>query len=172
MTIFPAMLVSALAAPGDALADTILAQCTSQSQGTIAGDATMQNFENWMNVFGFGHGLVVSRVGSGQASGRRDHQPLRLYKAIDKATPKLYRALVMNESVDCVVRFFRNNPMDGTVENYFTIEVEDAFVSDITAASGSEGAGTREVVSVVYQQITWTYEDGGITFTDQWTANQ
>ena len=161
----------ALTAPGAALADTIVAQCEGQSQGEIEGDATMKNFEGWMNVFGFGHGVVVPfDATTGQRSGQRRHQPLRLYKAIDKATPKLYRALVTGESVDCVVRFFQTSKQVGTMVNYFTIELENAFVSDITAASGSEGAGTREVVSIVYQKITWTYENGGITTTDDWSS--
>jgi len=158
----------ALAAPGAALADTIMAQCEGQTQGEIEGGATMKNFEGWMNVFGFGHGVVVPfDPSSGQRTGQRRHQPLRLYKAIDKATPKLYRALVTGESVDCEVRFFQTSKQ-GTLVNYFTIELENGFLSDITAASGSEGAGTREVVSIIYQQITWTYENGGISTTDEW----
>ncbi len=174
MRVFPGMLVGglalALAAPGAALADTIVAQCNGQSQGEIEGDVTMTHFEGWMNVFGFGHGVVVPfDAASGQRSGRRQHQPLRLYKAIDKATPKLYRALVNGESVNCEVRFFRNE-VHGNAVNYFTIEVENAFLSDITAASGSEGAGTREVVSIVYQRITWTYENGNIVTMDDWSS--
>jgi type VI secretion system secreted protein Hcp len=172
MKIFLAMLLGglALAAPDDALADTIVARCDGQTQGELEGDATMQNFEGWMNVFGFGHGVVVPfDSNSGQRGGQRRHQPLRLYKAIDKATPKLYRALVTGERVDCEVRFFQTS-RQGTVVNYFTIELQNGFLSDITAASGSEGAGTREVVSIVYQQITWTYENGGITTTDDWSS--
>jgi type VI secretion system secreted protein Hcp len=170
---FLGVLVVALVftAPGAALADTIIAQCEGENQGVIEGDATMAGREGWMNVFGFGHGVVMPfDPASGQASGRRQHQPLRLYKGIDQATPRLYRALVTGEHLkQCYVQFFRNNKINGKLENYFTITIQNAFLSDITAASGSEGAGSREVASFVYQKITWTYVDGDIETEDFWS---
>ena len=43
-------------------------------------------------------------------------------------------------------------------------------IQSITSASGTDGTGTREVVSYVYQRIIWTWEDGGITSEDSWDS--
>ena len=79
------------AAPGDA-GDTIFATCSG-----IKGDVLFTGYKDWINVFGFGHGIVSPRDSFGQLTGRRQHQPLRLFKTFDRATPSLYLALVRND---------------------------------------------------------------------------
>jgi len=55
------------------------------------------------------------------------------------------------------------------MEHYYTIALEDVNISDITAAAGADGSGTREVVSYVYRRIIWTMEISGITAGDDWS---
>ena len=118
-----------------------------------------------------------SAAGSGMATGRRTYEPLVVSKRIDKSSPLLAQALARNQVVDGVFKFFRQNPIDGSPEHYFTTEISQGRISAITqflgqgTESGSKGQGTQglvpyEEVAFVFSQIEWTYEPSGATYLD------
>jgi type VI secretion system secreted protein Hcp len=118
-------------------------------------------------------------VRTGMATGARQHHPIKLTKRVDKATPLLYAALVNNESLKLKVKFYRSDPTGtGSEINYYTIELENAHVAEITdayrypmsAADLNDDHYPLEVVQFTYQKIVWTWNDGGVTGTDDWTA--
>src|SRR5678815_1860047 len=62
---------------------------------------------------------------SNLATGRRQHEPITIRKRIDKATPLLAKALVQNEVIEGVFKFYRPNPAgDGTTEQFFTVAIK------------------------------------------------
>lgn len=172
--VFPvALLFYSVGLSGIAQADSIYMSVVGQAQGLISENASPGNegHEDEITVFGFGHSVTIpTDPQSGQPTGTRVHRPLRIFKAFDNSSPRLYQALVTGELLpQVVVRFWRQNP-SGALEHYYTIALEDALISDMTAAAGSDGSGTREVVSYVYRRITWTMEISGVTASDDWRA--
>ena len=130
-------------------------------------------------AFGFDNEVVVDRdASSGQTTGRRIYKPLRIVKAIDKTTPLLFKALAQNQVIAGEFRLRRPNPTGDGIENYYTVSITGGRVAGIrdwktnTRDLSADRAGDLEEVSFVFQTITFTYNNGGITFTDTWSGNQ
>lgn len=106
---------------------------------------------------------------------RRQHEPVRIYKRIDKSTPLLLKALCRSEPVTSAeFRFFRPAVSGaGAEEHFFTVKLENGRISSVRQVSedaimaGEAAPPMMEEVSFVFQQITWTYEDGGATHSDR-----
>jgi type VI secretion system secreted protein Hcp len=115
---------------------------------------------------------------AGEATGKRQHHPIVLTKPVDQASPKLYSALVSNEVLnDVIVKFWRPLPTGaGSEQQYFTIKLANALIVGITFISADTQDPTKaaevpyEEVQLVYQKISWTWEQGGITAQDNWRA--
>ncbi len=121
---------------------------------------------------------TARETGSGLATGRRQHEPIRILKRIDKSSPLLYKALARNEVVDGKFMFYRPNPTgDGTTEQFYTIEIKQGRISSIKQEvenciePASSNLPPLESVEFVFHTITWTYMNGGITHTDDWKEN-
>lgn len=121
---------------------------------------------------------TAREAGSGRATGRRQYTPMMFRKRIDKSSPLLAKALVDNEKIDGVFKFFRPNPTgDGTTEQFYTIAIKDGRVASLKIFSPDsiEPATSvwpqMEEVSFVFHTITWTYTNGGIEHTDSWKEN-
>lgn len=113
--------------------------------------------------------------GTGMATGRRTYEPIVFRKRIDKSSPLLAKALCNNEVIEGTFKFFRPSPSgDGTTQQFFTIEIAQGRVAGIKRVSpdtidpASAIEPPTEEVSFVFHTITWTYEDGGVTHTDDW----
>lgn len=145
-----------------------LAFVTCDSQGDISGDSSRQN--GAIEVLGFSHSVVSPRdAASGLPTGKRQHKPITITKPVDKATPKLYQGLSMNENCGNVrLEFFKPDSTGKTV-NFYSIELLNAHIVSISTYQ-SDGQAPREHVSFTYQKIIWTWEDGGITFEDDWQS--
>jgi type VI secretion system secreted protein Hcp len=146
-----------------------------QGGNKIEGSCTVAGREGTIEVFSFGHNLVMpTDPASGLPTGVKRHSPLKILKEIDKSSPLLYRVLVMNQTMGrFILRFYRMGAT-GREEQYFTIQLENARITGITPSFPAsfliqnEPYGHMETVSFVYQRITWTWEEGGITSTDTW----
>ena len=144
----------------------------------IKGESTVTSLgrENTIECMKFEHLVHTSHEKStGMGTGRRTHTPVVISKRIDKSTPLLYKALVNNEPVDAVIKFFRPNPTgDGTTEQFYTIELQKGRILQVKTLlpnvfdPNTANQPIWEEVSIVYQTITWTYTNGGITHMDQW----
>jgi type VI secretion system secreted protein Hcp len=77
--------------------------------------------------------MIPTDPQSGQPTGQRVHQPLTVTKVYDKASPLLYNALTSGERLSMIkIKWYRTTP-EGMQEHYFTHELEDAVIVDITA---------------------------------------
>jgi type VI secretion system secreted protein Hcp len=111
-------------------------------------------------IAGLSHDLVSPRdATTGFPTGKRQHRPVEIRKAVDKTTPLLVQALLTNENLTNV----RIAILDGKATT-MTIELQNASV-----ASRSQ-RGREERVAFVYQKVTWTWVDGGVTTQDDWQA--
>ncbi len=148
-----------------------------QIQGNIKGSVTQAGREDSIMVIGFSHEVVSPRdAASGIATGKRQHLPLIITKEIDKSSPLLMNALVNNENItEFTLRFWQPS-RSGKELQFFTIQLLNATISDIRQEMLNNKYPEnmqhkeREHISFVYQNITWTYEDGGISASDDWLA--
>ena len=146
-----------------------------QIQGNIRGSVTQAGREDSIMVIGFSHEVVSPRdAASGMATGKRQHQPLIITKEIDKSSPLLMNALVNNENItEFALRFWQPSRV-GKEFQFFTIQLINATISDIRQEMLNNKYPEnmqhkeREHISFVYQKIVWTYEDGGISASDDW----
>lgn len=147
----------------------------------VQGEPTQTSLgrANSIECVSFHSGVATARErGTAMATGRRQYEPITIRKRIDKSTPLLAKALCNNEVVEGVFKFFRPSPTgDGTTQQFYTIEIAEGRVSGIrtwmpnSIEPASSMEPPQEEVSFVFHTITWTYEDGGVSHTDNWREN-
>jgi len=160
----------------------IYAWFKGQTQGDIVGFGSWVGEDDQVGregsslIQGFEHKVEIPRDKlTGLASGSRQHGPLTLTKRIDKASPLLYNALKNNEGLTVTVKWYRYVQGGGGGQiHYYTTALTQARVCairqwfPITVDKATSDFGHQEQVSFSYQAITWTWEDGGVTGTDDW----
>jgi type VI secretion system secreted protein Hcp len=140
------------AAPDPDAVDATVA-ITGQIQGVFSSTP--------IGVSAVSHEIVSPRdPSSGLPTGKRQHKPFVITKEVDKSTPLILNALVHNENLTSVVVTLESPK--GTPA--MTITLTNASVAARTQT------GMREHLSFVYQKITWTWIDGGVTAMDDWEA--
>ncbi len=153
-----------------------------KANGTaIHGESTQTSLdrENTIECLYFEDSVRTAREkGTGMATGRRTYEPVVIRKRIDKSSPLLAKALCNNEVIEGVFRFYRPSPSgDGTTQQFFTVEIAQGRIAAIKRVSpdtidpASSVEPPTEEVGFVFHTITWTYEDGGVTHTDDWREN-
>jgi type VI secretion system secreted protein Hcp len=115
---------------------------------------------------------------SGLPTGKRQHKPMVITKAVDKATPLLMNVLTNNENIpewklDCW-----RPAKTGKEEQFYSVELLNANIAGVRSEQLNNkypenmNHEVREHVSFTYQKITWTWQDGGLTAEDDWEAPQ
>ncbi len=146
----------------------------------VKGESTVTSMgrEDSIECLAYEFGVRAAReAGSGLATGRRKYEPIRIRKRIDKATPLIARALTQNEVVEGTFKFYRPSWVgDGTEEQFFTVEIQQGRVSSIQRLSpdsmdpAASARPMEEMVELLFGEITWTHEDGGISHMDSWSG--
>ena len=145
----------------------------------IEGDSTIHSLdrENAIECLYFSDDVETAREAStGMATGDRTYKPIEILKRIDRASPLLFKALVDNEVIDGVFRFFRPSPEgDGTTQHFYTIEIWEGRVARIKRVSpntidpAKANEPPLERVSFVFGKIRHCHEDGGQEHEDHWS---
>jgi type VI secretion system secreted protein Hcp len=148
---------------------------TGIRQGVIEGSCDMRGREGTILVEQFDHQVTIpSDPQSGLPTGKRVHKPFKICKYFDKASPKIYQALVTGERMSQVqIKWYRINP-GGEEEHYFTHTLEDAIIIDVSPympnclEAAKEQFQHMENVSFTYRKIIWTWVPDGIESEDDW----
>jgi type VI secretion system secreted protein Hcp len=114
-----------------------------------------------------------SGVATGPASGKRRHNPITITKAFEPATFHFFNFQAKNKVFPkLTLNFLKTNAQGFTVPS-FTISLTNATV----VSSAKAGAGRSreqyvtnesEEIKVTFQKIAGTWNDGGITASDDW----
>ncbi len=147
----------------------------------IRGESTTESLgrKDSIECFHYEQNVITAReAGSGMATGRRQYEPILCRKPIDRASPALLRALVENQRVDAVFRFYRPSPrVPGMTEHFQAVAIGDAriasvrqIVPDSTQVTLSVQPAMEEV-TFVFHTISWTHATGGTT-SDTWSSNR
>lgn len=94
------------------------------------------------------------------------HEPVVIYKRIDKSTPLLLKALCKKKPVNSAeFRFFRLAISGtGAEEHFFTVLLENGFICSVEQVSediimaGIDAPPMIEEVAFTFKDITWTHE--------------
>jgi type VI secretion system secreted protein Hcp len=93
-------------------------------------------------------------------------------KRIDKATPLLLKALVLQQPAEMVARFYRPNPNgDGPTDQYYTISgtagrvVSVKQLSPDAYSASSQSYPLFEEVTFEFASVTFTYINAGASAT-------
>lgn len=131
----------------------------------IVGGVTTPGSEGQISVISMGHAIVTPRdAASGLPTGRRQHSPFTIVKQFDKASPKLFEACATGRHIPSAILSVRRAGATGQPETFYTITLTDCLITSM-----STGFPNLEQVEFTYQKIEWTYVDGGITASDDWT---
>jgi len=150
---------------------------TGENQGDILGSCTMAGREDSILIEGFKHEIVIPRdPQTGLPTGKRRHEPMTVTKFFDKSSPLLYQALCTGEQMKDVTLKWYRIAATGKEEHYFTTVLEDAIIVSIrpfmpnALDKETEQYGHMEEVSFTYRRINWTFEEGGLSATDDWNV--
>ncbi|MEJ2040539.1 MAG: Hcp family type VI secretion system effector, partial [Desulfosarcinaceae bacterium] len=96
------------------------------------GNFYQEDHENEILVQAFRHKVIIPWDDRGERpAGNRVHHPLTITKVFDKSSPLLYRSLAISERLKkCELKFYRTST-SGTQEHFFTIELENALITQI-----------------------------------------
>lgn len=141
------------------------------------GTLSKSDHENEIQVQAFKMNIMVPKdPQSGQPTGRRVHTGITFTKVLDKSSPMIMQALATGEQIKkAIFKFFRTSSA-GTQELYYTIELQEALITDVTpwfpnALEVVNGPiGHMEDVSMSYKKITTTHEVAGTSGADDWNA--
>lgn len=144
-----------------------------ETQGVIVGDVDDIGHENSIRIKGFGSSASADfDTGTGVPTGGRQHRPIRILKNIDPASPKLLTAMDTNETLVLVTIQFIRPSSGGSEVNFYTVQLVNAHVVSILPSHSSQtddlNVEMNETVSLTYEKMIVTWEDGAITGEADW----
>ena len=152
------VLVCLIAAMPVASAASIWVSAKGVKQGMIAGGGTGGHAAEFAAL-----GLdfsAAANVTPGPANGQVTYKPIRLYRALDAASVKLFQALAINEVVDPVVISIWGPTAAGTEQIKYQITLGKAHVSGIRYLT----AYTPGAPSVEYATLGSVIEEVSLSF--------
>jgi type VI secretion system secreted protein Hcp len=151
-----------------------------QKHSDVKGSVTQKGREGKIMVIASNHEVLSPMdPASGFATGKIQHKPFVITKELDKSTPVLYDIMVTNENItEWELQFWRPSISSrtgvGTETQNYTVKLSNARIVDIRFQMLNNKNpdlvrySEYEEVSFVYEKITWTWNDGGITAEDDW----
>ena len=175
------VLVAMIVLTCTALADAgISVSVKGAKQGQFKGEGGREKSGDRIEAVGFAYEVTSPRdAASGMASGKRQHKPLQIIKAIGASSPQFFQALTTNEQLQNVTLEFTKMNQNGEEYVYYTIKLTNATVSSIrqhtpeNAPAGKDVAGAAvpvEEISFTFQRIEIESKDGKTMAVDDWGA--
>jgi type VI secretion system secreted protein Hcp len=142
-----------------------------QKQGQIKGSVSKSGREGAIEVLSVSHEIVSPRdAASGLPTGKRQHKPFVIQKAIDKSTPMLALAWSSNETLQTWELDFYQPGAKGVETPVYSIKLTNANIASIRLITDANG-NLKEEIMFTYQKIEWTWKDGSnITAMDDWES--
>lgn len=153
------------------------------NQGVFKGEGPPQSkLKDKILGLSFSYEVKSPRdAATGQASGKRQHSPIKIVKEWGAATPQIFQALTTNEVLPEVTLEFLRTNANGEEYVYYRIKLTNASVSNIRQFStdppeggssakhqGAAGYKQMEEVSFTFQKIELENADAKIATQDDW----
>ncbi|HKJ86957.1 MAG TPA: type VI secretion system tube protein TssD [Gammaproteobacteria bacterium] len=158
----------------------VFLKLSGKSQGNIEGSSTHPEREDQIEVLAYDHVVEIPpRRGAGVPFGKPVHGQIRIKKWLDRATPRLYQALLQEEPLDEAVFTWLHFNASGQEEELYTVRLENGRVTRMqpwmpdSVDPSSERFWHMESVSFAYEKIIWSWGTGGeVEFEDTWRAGE
>ncbi|HAM72789.1 MAG TPA: hypothetical protein DCM86_14200 [Verrucomicrobiales bacterium] len=144
-------------------------------QGDLTGEVTQKGREGQHMLQACTHEISVVRdPASGLPTGKRQHQPFRVVKLLNKSSPLLLQSMVVGETIAAVTIDVWNVAPTGIETKLMSYVLRGAQVASVRPwtpnkqDSSASGYAPAEEVAFTYKTITITYWNGGIESTDSW----
>jgi type VI secretion system secreted protein Hcp len=167
-----ALLLLALASlPASAAVNTYM-KIDGVKQGPFKGEVKRSGSTQWIPIVAIEHGIESPRdAATGQASGKRQHKPIKITKETDASSPQLARAAAGRETLrEVVIEFVRTGPKGGE-QLYQTITLTNALVTSVQRTHGARAgkeSHEQEEISFTYQKIEVKDAKGKVSAGDDW----
>jgi type VI secretion system secreted protein Hcp len=156
---------------------TVFMSLVGQKSGVITGEVTQKGREGQHALLAYSHEVVSPRdPATGLPTGKRQHQPFRVVKLINRASPVLLNVLATAERLTTVTIDVWSPSATGTEVKVLTYTLTNASLvslrpwmpnkSDTAAASYPPA----EELAFTYQTITVLFPNGGISGQDDWVS--
>ena len=160
------------------MAVQIYASFKGVKQGDFKGESNQKGREGTIPCVGFSYGVIVPRdVATGQASGKRQHQPVIVTTEWGASSPQFYAAAYTNEVLSAVAFNFYVPGPTGLLQLDHTIKLTNATIVSVKQSillpqQGGPVIDSRELeeISLTFQKIDITSIPGGTEATDDWLA--
>ena len=129
----------------------------------IPGDSEDKQHKGWIEFQSFSHGVSQSIGGArsyaGSAtSGRCDHQDMTIIKAVDSASPELFKKCCAGTHIDTVtIKLMRASGESQTRVTFMQWDFKDVVISSVSPGGSAQGGDPVESVSLNYGEIKLTY---------------
>lgn len=145
----------------------------------VQGSSTVGGREGSIEVLAFDHEVrIPTDPDTGALTGTRKHEAVKFVKAYDASSSYLYKAVCEGQTFSEVeIKWYRIDDT-GTETEYFNHKLEGVKVSSVKPVMYNVKDPTKEryvhleEVQLRYTKITWTYVDGNLSHSDDWTANR
>jgi type VI secretion system secreted protein Hcp len=144
-------------------------------QGKFKGESTRTAHKDKISGLGFGYEVLSPRdQATGQASGKRQHRPVKITKEWGAASPQIFQALVNNEVLKKVLFEFVRTTAEGKEEVHYTITLVNATISQLvqsisdTRHDSAIDKHELEDVSFTFQRIEIESKLGKTSAVDDW----
>ena len=156
------------------MAYTAYISIKGQKQGQFAGDGSNKQNKDRILITSFTFSLTSPRdVATGQASGKRQYQPIVVRKHWGEASPQIYAATVTNEVLPTVLIEFVATDAKGLQEVDHSFTLTNATISavrDFTeSVQSSNQLDELDEISFTFQKIE-VKDKSGKTLDDNWAA--
>ncbi len=150
----------------------------ASKQGTFMGESAKPAHKDQIAASDFEYSVVSPRdLASGNASGKRQHNPIKIIKEWGASTPQFFQALITNEVLKLVTFEFVQNNAEGKEEVFYTVKLTNAAVSKVAQfTSPQEGAGRGspgpsrflEAIEFTFQKIELGHMIAKTSASDDW----
>jgi type VI secretion system secreted protein Hcp len=145
----------------------IYAKIKGKKQGAVTGAVAAASFSGQIqiNTVEFGVGSPHDVV-TGLAAGKRVARPVKITKPFDRSSPLLHQSCTTNESLTVDISYV----VEGQGHKpYATLSLTNAMINEFKNEVSFTGDAV-ETISFTYTKIEFTWCEGGITSSDDWTT--
>ena len=147
-------------------------------QGKFKGESVREKWKEKIPGLALDWGIKSPRdIASGQASGKRQHYPVKFTKEWGAASPQFMTAVCTNEVLKKVLFEFIRTSKEGEEQIHHTIELTNATVSEqksfIAMTKHEERTDVHELeeISFTYQKVHMENKLGKTSAIDDWLAS-
>lgn len=138
--------------------------------GEIKGDCPWKAAQDQIQIYSWEYSVVSPRdPASGQATGKRMHNPVEVVGKLSKAAPLLFNALVTNDSCECLLTCFTQK-QGSSLTVFYTVELKNANISKMEHFTHELDGTLMYRIAFTYETIVLTWKDGNITAEDDWMS--